>query len=600
MSSKIGAINLDTSELDFETLKESLKTYLETQDEFTDFDFEGSAISVIIELLSYNSHMMGLYANMLSNESFIDSAVKRDSVVSHAKQIGYTPTSCKAPQAIVDVVITTTDVLSQIVIDRNTKFTTTIDGKTYTFITLKSFIAEPIGNDQYKAESVELYEGKLTAENYLVDVSNNDQRFLIRNKNADMDTLKVIVQASRADATQEFYQQVEDANILTNEDKVYFLDEVEDEKFEVSFGDDVLGKAVVDGNLVILEYLTTNKETANTASSFVLSGNIQGYTNVSLTTTQQASGGSERESIESIRRTAPKFYQAQNRAVTKNDYKTLLLANSTIANTAESVAVWGGEDNVPPKYGTVQVSIKPKTGKSVTSALKEIIKEEILESLNVLTVRVEINDPDFLYLEPTVDFEYNPNDTNLSLNELKELVTNTITNYNDNTMEFFDRNFRHSVFVNLIDETESSIQNNLTNVKIKKKTDVRLNVTTTYEINFENGLQTGSLSSSQFVVLESSYNEGDKYYFEDDEVGNIVLKKISPDLSISIINEDAGTVDYTTGEVVLTEFTPSSLIDSTELELIFNPTECDVYSVRNLILTIDPLDITINGEAVTE
>jgi hypothetical protein len=595
MPTATGPINLNVTTLDFETIKNNLKDYLKAQDEFQDYDFEGSGLSILLDVLAYNTHYNGFYANMLNNEAFLDSAVKRHSVVSHAKHIGYTPRSRRAPRAVVTVDITPGTFPSEIVIDKGTRFTTEIDGTTYSFVTTKTYIADPIGGGVYRAEDVEIYEGRYVRFNEIVDIQNLDQRYLITNTNADTTTLTVAVQESPNDTATAYFDLIEDINLIDGESEVFFLQEVEDQQYEIYFGDGILGKEVCDGNVVIWEYLVTNGPVANKAAIFQPGQDIGGTGNINITTQEEAIGGEFKEEVESIRQNAPRFYQAQNRSVTAEDYKTLLVKNASIFTQADSIAVWGGEDNVPPIYGKVFISVKPRLGSTISTALKEEITDEIIKNSNVITITPEIIDPEFLYLEINTDFVYDAKRTSLSAEALSDLVRTTIIDYNENELEFFERTFRYSTFVCLIDDTERSIQNNLSDIKIKKKFTPRLGINTQYVIRYENPLEPETLVSSGFKVNEPTAQETDKYFFRDDGEGNLVLYKQRADLSNLVINAEYGTIDYDEGIVTITCFAPTSLIDSTQVSLTFEPRENDIFTVRNLILTIDEDDITVNG-----
>lgn len=595
----IGPINLEVSELDFELIKEDLKNYLRSQNEFIDYDFEGAGLSVLVDLLSYNTHYNAFYANMLVNESFLDSAVRRNNVVSHAKHIGYTPRSVSAARAVIDITISTTDVLEEIVIPRGTQFTTEIDDVTYTFVTIETTVAPSVGNNNYVAEGVEIVEGTFVTFSYTVDEQDPDQRFIIPNNGADTSTLSVAVQENINSTVLEFYSLIEDINLVDGDDLIYFLQEIEDEQFQVYFGDGILGKPVCDGNVILIEYIVSNGEAANAAAIFTPAEDISGYPNVTVTTGLVASGGAPREDIESIRRNAPLFYQAQNRVVTAEDYRTLLARNSTIVQNADSIAVWGGEDNVPPQYGLVYISLKPKLGDTITSALKNIIEEEIVKDFNVVTITPRIIDPDFLFLELDTSFVYDSAATSLSASALQDLVRTEITNFNDNTLEFFDRTFRYSTFVCMVDEVERAIQSNLTTLRIKKKFTPRFGINTQYDVRFENPLEAGTLQSSGFIVNEPTQTETDVYFFRDDGAGNLVLFKQLTDFSTVVIDANFGTIDYDTGVIDITCFAPVALVDSTEISISFEPRENDIFSVRNLILTIEDEDVVVSGSPIT-
>ena len=377
---------LTVSELDFDNIKTNLKSFLQGQSEFQDYDFEGSGFAVLLDVLAYNTHYLGFNANMLANEMYLDSADIRKNIVSIAKMIGYTPTSCRAANSeltvrVNDVPSTTTS----LTMDKGTVFTSSIDGTSYQFVTNQSYTIQP-DSGVFQFAGVKAFEGTLVTFKYTKDDSDPDQRFILTNNNIDTSTLKVSVQNSTSDSTTEVYSLATGFGDLTGTSKVYFLQEAEDGKFEVYFGDGLLGKKLSDGNIVILEYIVTNKTEANGASSFALSGDIDGFSNVSITTTSIAANGTEPQTKESIRFNAPLQYTAQDRAVTSKDYETIV--KSVYAN-AQSVSAWGGEDDETPQYGVVKIAIKPIEGSSLSNSTKESIKTQ-LKQFNVVSVRPEI------------------------------------------------------------------------------------------------------------------------------------------------------------------------------------------------------------------
>jgi hypothetical protein len=351
------ATKLDISQLDFDGIKDNLKTFLKQQDEFTDYDFEGSGMNILLDVLAYNTHYLGFNANMLANEMYLDSADQRSSVVSLAKQVGYTPRSASASKATIDVLVNNGSG-SSITMARGTKFTSTVDGTNYSFVNNADVSISPV-DGVYKFSNLDIFEGTFLNFKYTANTSDTDQRFIIPNDNVDTTTLTVKVQESTSDSTTNTYTLAQGITGLDSTSKVYFLQEVENGRFEVYFGDGVLGKAIADGNIIILDYVTCNRDEPNGATTFALSGNVGGFTNVTITTVSNASNGDGPETIESIKYNAPRDYTSQDRAVTADDYKVLV--KSLYAN-AQSVQVYGGEDAAVPDYGKVYISIKAKSG----------------------------------------------------------------------------------------------------------------------------------------------------------------------------------------------------------------------------------------------
>lgn len=592
--------NLNVVELDFEEIKKQFKEFMAGKPQFADYNFEASGLSFFNDVLAYNTHINAFVAHMVHNEGFLDTAVKRESVVSQAKQIDYTPRSVTAARAYVTIAINTTDPVSSIVIDKGTRFSTQIDGITYQFVTTQSYVALPVTPGRFEVENVELVQGRYVTISTIAEVTNELQRFVLGNANADTSTLIVGVQNNINDTATTFFELADDINLIERDSTVYWLQEVEGGDFEVAFGDDILGADVRDGNVVILQYIVTDGEAANDAASFTPIQQVGGYSvaNVEIIVESPAAGGADREDIESVRLLAPRGYQTQNRSVTASDYETMLSKDSTIILNADSVTVWGGEDNVPVRYGMTFISLKPKLGRVITSALKDIIVKQI-KSKNVITITPEIVDPDYLYLEIGVNFKYDNKQTAKTAGELEQIVRDQITTFNEDTLEFFRRTFRYSKFVAMIDGAHKSITSNLTTLRIKKKLVPRLNVNTQYTIRFENSLVPGTMETSAFIINEPTQTENDVYILRDNGEGVVELYKQLIDLSLVLINDAFGTVDYIQGVVVIDSFAPVALVDSTEMSFTFEPGLNDIFSVRNLIMTIEDVDVTIRGTPLT-
>jgi len=381
---------LRVTELDFDTIKQNIISYLSQYPGFTDYNYEGSALSVLINALAYNTHYLAFYMNMLSSEAFLDSAVLRQSVVSHAKHLNYMPTSRKAATSIVNITVDPSPATPAfITIPKGHQFTASSDSTDFIFSTKEALTITPVSG-VYTATDVPIIQGEWYTYTSLVDNTIPKQRFIIPDANVDVSTITVKVQNSTTDLTQEVYSFVSDFNLLTPTDKVYFLQESENERYEVYFGDNVIGQKPVDGNIVIVEYLVTDGEAGNyigngntATTKFYSASPIQNYSSVVVTTLTPGFGGAEKEDIEHVRFAAPKNYQAQNRAVTINDYKTLLVRDYP---NALSLSIWGGEDNEPPAYGKVFISIRPVQGYELTRTTKEYIKNTILKKYNVVSI----------------------------------------------------------------------------------------------------------------------------------------------------------------------------------------------------------------------
>jgi len=596
------ATKLEISELDFDGIKANLKTFLSQQDEFTDYDFEGSGMSVLLDVLAYNTHYLGYNANMLANEMYLDSADLRSSVVSLAKQVGYTPTSCTSSTATIDVLVNDASGAS-LTMSRGTKFTTTVDGQSYSFVNNADVSINPT-DSVYKFSNLVVYEGSYLNYKYTASTSDIDQRFIIPNDSVDTTTLTVKVQESSSDATTKTWKLATGIESLDSTSEVYFLQEVEGGRFEVYFGDGVLGKAIADGNIVILDYINCNRDAPNGATTFSLSGTIGGFSSATITTVSNASGGTGLESIASIKYNAPRDYTAQDRAVTAEDYKTLV--KSLYAN-AQAVQVYGGEDAETPDYGKVYISIKAKSGSNLTVATKESLVAS-LKSYAVASVTPVIIDPETTYITLVVNFKYNSGKTTKDVSTLQTNVLTKIASYNNDTLEDFAGMFRYSKLIEAVNDADTSILSNITTVKMYKYVTPTLNSGLKYTLSYNNALYNphsghnssmgGIISSSGFKVNnDSSVNE---HFLDDDGAGNLRLYYLSGTTRV-YTDTSYGTVNYTTGEVVLTSahITSISNVDgatSTQIRVFAIPSSNDIVPVRNQVLSIDTSNSTITGE----
>lgn len=462
---------LRVTELDFDSIKNNLKTFLRSQSEFTDYDFEGSGMSVLLDVLAYNTHYMGYYLNMVANEMFLDTAQLRSSVLSHAKLINYIPESRKGAEAIITINVTpsvTEDTTSTIAtLNKYTKFVAADnDGQNYQFVTTDAYTATKLSN-KFTFANVSIRQGEVVTLQFPVDTSNPKRRFTLPSANIDTDTLVVTVQASASSTDTEIYTLATDVTELTSSSPVYFIEENQDLQYTVYFGDGVIGKKPSDGNIVITTFLTTSGEATNKLPTFVPSGNVAGYRdNVSITTVSSSYGGSEKETIEQVRFRAPYFYTTQNRAVTATDYATLLTKDYP---NIDSVSAWSGDENDPPIYGKVFLALKTKENYYLTASEKEAIKENLISNRNVMTVIPELVDPDYTYILIRGDVKYNPSLTSLSATDIRSYVRATILDYETNELNRFDSTFRKSKMQNYIENAEKSITGSDIKVYLQKR-----------------------------------------------------------------------------------------------------------------------------------
>jgi hypothetical protein len=600
---------LQITDLEFDQIKSNLKSYLSAQSQFQDYDFEGSGMSVLIDMLAYNTHYTGYYANMLGNEMFMDSSSLRESVVSHAKHLNVMPTSVRTPTAKLDFTFTPAGTPTSLTIAKDTKFTSSINGVSYKFVTNTTTSVPRSTTGTYTATGVEIKEGKILNKSYTVNASDTAQRFIIPNANVDTTTLSVTVQNSSSDSTVYTYTDgnAVDVTTIKGTDKVFFLQEVESQKYEITFGDGAVGKQLSDANIIFIEYIVTGGTLANKASSFTASGTVAGLTsaNYTLTTSTDATGGADIQTTTSLKFLAPKLYQAQKRATTKDDYKAILLEQRP---DIESITVYGGEDADPVQYGKVFIAVKPVGSASFSTAAKTAIKTDILKSSNVVTVIPELIDPIMYYLliETTVNYDPVTNLTNE--NTLKTNINTSIQNYFQTNLEKFDQKFRYSKLVQDIDNTNNSVRNNKTTVKYQQRIiPGELGLTSTYTMNFNNVITEGSIVSTSFTA-----SDGITYSLVD--VGGIIkVAKTtsgvvdSPAVYFTLPDgtQNQGTIDYTTGKVVLNNFNPYTITDATtNIKFTVTPSvnNNDITPLREQILTYDVTDtesIVINMVAET-
>ena len=598
------ATKLEISELDFDGIKDNLKNFLSQQDEFRDYDFEGSGMSVLLDVLAYNTHYLGYNANMLANEMFLDSADLRSSVVSLAKQVGYTPTSAAASTAVINITVNNASGPSLTMV-RGTKFSTTVNGTSYSFVTNADISITP-ASGVYVFNNVTIYEGTYLNYKYTVNTSDTDQRFIIPNDNVDTRTLSIKIQESSSDSTINTYRLATGITEIDSTSKVYFLQEVEGGRYEVYFGDGVLGQVVADGNIIIMDYINTNRAEANGATTFTLGGTIGGFSSATITTISNASEGSDPESISSIKYNAPRDYTAQDRAVTANDYKVLV--KSLYAN-AQSVQVYGGEDAAVPDYGKVYISIKAKSGSTLTQATKASVVTS-LKQYAVASVTPIIIDPETTYLTLTTNFKYNSGATSKDVSTLQTNVLSTISTYGNNTLENFTGIFRHSKLTENINNADTSILSNITTVKLYKYIIPTLSSALKYTLSFNNAFYNphsghnsdagGVISSTGFKISGDTVNE---HFLDDDGAGNIRLYYLNGTTRI-YTTSTYGTVSYTTGEVILTSANITSIsnvdgVASTQIRVFAIPNSNDIVPVRNQVLSIDTTNSTITGDVDT-
>jgi len=590
---------LVVSDFDFDNVKSNLKTFLQNQPEFSDYNFEGSGFAVLLDTLAYNTHYLGFNANMLVNETYLDSADIRKNIVALAKMIGYTPSSVRAPVSTIDITVNNASG-SSILMNKGTTFTSSVDGTGYNFLTNEDITITPL-NGVYKFSNVNLYEGTLVTFKYTVDSTDTDQRYIIQNLNADTSTLKVTVQNSVSDSTLNTYTLATGLRNLNDTSKIYFLQETDNGKFEVYFGDGVIGKKLEDGNIVILEYVVTNKDEANGAKTFELAGSIGAFSNVTISTKANAQGGSEPETKESIRFNAPLQYTAQDRAVTATDYESIV---KTLYPNALSVSAWGGEDDETPVYGVVKISIKAASGSTLTETTKASIVKGLIP-YNVASVRPAIVDPETTSIILTSVAKYDKKGTSKSADTIKSEIVTAVTNYNSTTLQKFDGVFRFSKLTGLIDDVDTNILSNITSINMRKNFTPTIASSTKYDVYFRNAIynphsgHSSVLSSTGFKVTGSD----NEMFLDDDSNGNVRRYYLVSGVK-TYANNTQGTINYETGQVTLNSLNVASISNirnavSNVIEITVKPNSNDIVPVRNQVVEIDVTNSNITVEEDT-
>jgi hypothetical protein len=599
---------LQVSDFDFDTIKANLKTFLQSQTEFQDYNFEGSGMSVLLDILAYNTHYLGYNANMLANEMFLDSADIRKNIVSLAKGLGYIPSSVISPQAVINIVVNDATG-SSLILPKGTSFSTTVNGTNFQYVTKEDYSAT-IENNVYTFNDVSIYEGTLVTYRYVVDSNDPDQKFVIPSQYADMSTLNVVLQNSATDTTSRIFTELDvnaiqaskvfnpDTNVGNNS-LVYLKQENEDGRYEIYFGDNVIGKKPDDGNIVILQYIVTNATLSNGATTFSINNAIQGFSNITITTTTPSFGGALAESKESIRYNAPLFYGTQNRAVTSFDYEALV---KKLVPAALSVKSWGSENDEYPSYGNVKIAIKLDNDQTLTVGAKSLIALN-LKNYNIASIRPVIVDPTITYVMITSNILFNSSLTTKTADTIRSLVIENLIDYNQNTLQRFDSVLRFSKLTKLIDNTDSSIDSNITTLKIKQRLIPVLGSSLSYSVYFRNALYNptsgynevngGILQSSAFKINGDPTNI---YYLNDDGNGKIRLYTLVStgltDSAVSYVNTNQGTINYATGEILINSLNISSIepVNGNEVDYIsltVKSNSNDIVPVRDQVVEID-------------
>ena len=608
------AKNINISELDFNSIKNSITNYMAADETFSDYSFEGSALSSLTDLLAYNTYYNSFYLNMIANEMFLDTARMRNNVASKAKLLGYLPTSARSARATISATFEITNStgrsnteLSVLKINRDFVFKFSDLGIDYRFVPDITRIVdrqrvEDLGDGTYKHVyeifDLVVVQGVEVVENYVVDTTDPNQKFFMSNSNVDTTSLRVLIRENRESSYFEEFKLNTDTMKLSDISRTYFLQESHEEKYEVVFGDGVLGKELITGNVVSLTYLITDGAAVNGLTG---SMNLLGKTGVAglklstegaapdnLTIIGRTFGGADRETTDSIRFYAPRTFEGQNRAVTVRDYMTII---PKIFPQAESMNVWGGEDNDPPQYGRIFMSIKPSKGLYLSSSEKDDIITKLMRNYSVVSLKPVIIDPEFLRLKLTIQVKYDDESTLIEESELKLAVRNSVIEYNRKFLNDFNSYFRYSQLLATIDETDTSITNNLTTMSLINEQSVTYNTVAEYTFNFSNALQPGSVYSNGFNVAGSS----EIYYLDDNSLGSIRFYTVTGNNTKVYSATLGGTINYTTGTIVISGVAITSVLQGDSIGVVADPASNDIFPVRNQIiyLDLDELEITM-------
>lgn len=605
---------LPTESLDFTTIRTNLKNYLKQQAQFQDYDFEGSNLAVLLDLLAYNSYLNGFYLNMIGSEMFLDTATLRDSIVSHAKELNYTPRSYTSASANIRVRLAiSNNSVSSVVIPKGTKFTGTgTSTGTYTFSTDSSLVVFR-NNDIFEA-NVSVYEGYTVQEKFAV-TANTDQRFVVSNPKVDTDSFTVTVFGSQSETSGAVYTLATSLYNLNANSEIYFLQGAENNKYELVFGDGIFGKQLTSGNIVQVDYRIATGSTVNGVSNFSPVSTIAGYTATVTAVNSVASNGSEEETAESIKFNAPRHFQTQERAITNDDYRTLILNNFS---NVKSLNIFGGEEKTDtPSYGRVFISPISQDGNILSDVDKQAIVE-YLKQRSVFSINPIITDPDFTYLVLNVSANYNVNLTASSIQAINALVRSTINTYSNQNLESFNKNFRGSrlsTSINSADTTTNSIISNEI-VSLFMRKDLKPSLLTPFSVTLDFGNSTSTSSRNPLfdpridatgnalihdrVVYSSffTYNGNSGSYLQDDGLGNLVIISTSGTTK-SIAATGAGTVDYDTGIVKISGVVISDYSDSF-FRVYAKARNKDIFCNKNTVLSVDDAELIVNSTAVYE
>ena len=577
---------LAVTQLDFDGIRSNLVTFLQGQPQFKDYDFEGSNLSTLLDLLSYNTYINSFYTNMAINEMFLDTAVIRDSVISHAKELNYLPRSYRSSEGKIDITIYPNDNPAYIVIPAGTKFNSTDGQSVYGFVTTENIIVTPV-NNVYSVSKVSIYEGVNVSEIFNVNNSIENQRFILSNPNIDTSSLKV--QVANSAGNYETWNYSTTLLGLKTDSKSYFL-QATGNKYEIVFGENVVSAAPPNGSTVLATYRICNGDAPNGIKKYKASGNIGGYGNFVITTSTSSNGsiiaassGANPESSQSIRVSAPRAYQTLDRAITSNDYKTIVLANFPEVRTLH---VYGGDELEPPQYGKVYivVDVKNAIGLSDIEALKI---QSFLTTKTPISITPVVVAPDYTFARVITDVKYNLNVSSLSASDIQSLIINQIQTYNEVNLIDFNKTLRYSKLAAAIDGADPSITQTNTKLQIFKNINPVSGTLFNAALEYQNALVAGTISSTGFT-----FGTATSCSFADDGLGNLQIVNYINGVK-KILSSYVGTIDYTTGTINIVNLNVSEYF-GTHISIFADTVTTDFSCSKNTILEIDYNQVTIN------
>lgn len=586
--------SLNVTSLDFDEIKDELKTFMRTKPQFNNVDFDGANMNVMLDVLSYNTYLNSFYLNMVASEMFMDSAQLRESVISHAKSLNYLPRSFKSARAFVDIQITPNTNVTSVTIPEGTEFLSRVGSNTYTFSTIDDItITDPVGST-FTAENVILYEGLYTEDLFVVDSANASQRFVLSNPNIDTASLKVFVSENAGDNVYRYEVRTSLFDVSANS-AMCFLQAAENDKYEILFGNGIAGRIPSDGALVITRYQSSSGQLPNGASVFIPTGAIDEHSNVVVTTVLSAADGSVHESVDSIKFNAPRFYQTQERAVTANDYRVMLQATYP---EITAINVYGGEDADPPRYGTVVIAMTVAGSSYIPEHKKQEYTDYIKRRASLSSDPVFV-EPVYLDIDVDVDVRYNTGSTTKSTKDIDTLVRTAIINYSANSLEDFSSTLRYSSLVKAIDAADSSIISNDLYAKPFMSFVPTLNEVQTHTLKFYNTFRRMPYSNRVHVYEDEhtirttpfTYN-GALCTIEDDGNGILRVVQVSG-TSHLVVAENIGSVDYNNGIVTIRNLQVSSY-EGSKIKVYALPLVKDITASKNQVMRIQSVDVGIN------